>query len=63
MTLLTILFRPLHLLWQYLIMHQLILSSQPGAEKQRLEDYAFATGMMGQEPNQKNETELYSIAA
>jgi Glycosyl hydrolase family 9/Cellulase N-terminal ig-like domain len=31
--------------------------------KAAIEDYKFATEMMGQEPNQKNETELYSIAA
>lgn len=32
-------------------------------QKAAMEDYTFATEMMGQEPNQKNETELYSIAA
>jgi Glycosyl hydrolase family 9 len=31
--------------------------------KAAIEDYAFATQMMGQVVNQKNETELYSIAA
>ena len=31
--------------------------------KAATEDYKFATEMIGQEPNQNNETELYSIAA
>ena len=31
--------------------------------KAAMEDYTFATEMMGQELDQKNETELYSIAA